>query len=383
MRHIYFLLFIYLFASASCSTGKKALERGDYYQAISKAVERLQSDPDNRNAIHVLDEGYPMAIKYYQEEIDLILTGNDPFKWGKTVQIMEKVNDLSEQVRKVPAARKQIATPKTYSSEMRPAKEKAADELYQAGIELMETASRENARQAYQYFLKADQLIPGFDDVNKLIRKSKDLATYKVIVEQTTVFTESYSLSSDFFYDRIMGMLKYHFPKKSFINFYSANEAGNQKIEHPDMVLKMNFFDFHIGQNQHLENEQTLSKDVEEQVKTTRGDAIVYETKVTHYQGTLKTINDQVFTEAILNIEVVGYPEEQMLLKENIPGQFLWNNSYGVFVGDKEVLSANQIAVLNNSASPLPSPQSLFIELTRPIFDQTSDQLKRFFGKYN
>ena len=383
MKNLLLIIFLLSTILFSCSTGKKALDRGDYYEAISKAVDRLQTDLDNRNASHVLREGYPMAIKYYQEKIDITLSGTDRFKWGETVRIMENMNSLSEKIRKIPAARKIIENPKVFTSEMRPAKEKAAEELYTAGLEQMENGSKEDARQAYRYFTSADNFIPGYKDVNQLIRDSKQAATYTVVVEQIPVFSEVYALSSAFFYDRVMGMLKYNFPEKGFVNFYSENEAGNYKIEHPDMILKMNFYDFHIGRNQHSESEEPLSRSVEEKVKVTKKDTTYFETKIHNYQGTIKVINDQVFTEGILRVEVYDFQgNDRVLLTERLPGQFMWTNSYGVFVGDKEVLDSNHAALLNNRAYPPPSPQTLFIEFTKPVFDQLTDRLKSFFRKY-
>ncbi|HBL77564.1 MAG TPA: hypothetical protein DD458_20225 [Prolixibacteraceae bacterium] len=383
MKRLFYPLLFSIFILFSCSTGKKALERGDYYEALSKAVERLQSDPDNRNAIQVIEEGYSSAISYYQEEIDLILTGNDRFKWGETVRIMEKVNKLSEQIRKVPAARNLISDPKTYISEMRPAKEKAAGEVYNEALELMKSGNKSDARQAYLYFVKADQLIPGYEDVNRMIIESKKRATYIVIVEQIPVFSELYNLSAVYFYDRVLGMLKYSYPEKSFVNFYSENEAGNFKIEHPDMILKMNFYDFHIGRSQHNESEQPLSKVVEERVKVNRKDTVVYETKVHNYKGTIKIINDQVLTEGLLKYEIFDFQaNNSVLMTERIPGQFMWSNAYGIFVGDKEVLDSNHIAILNNRAYPMPSPQDLFIEFSKPVFDQLSSRLRSFFRRY-
>ena len=45
----------------SCSTGKKAYERGDYYAATIQAVNRLRSNPDSRKALEAVKNSYPMA----------------------------------------------------------------------------------------------------------------------------------------------------------------------------------------------------------------------------------------------------------------------------------------------------------------------------------
>ncbi len=119
---------------SSCSTGKKALEKGDYFSAITKSVERLKSDPDNKKAIKVLEDGYPLALEWSQEEIDLALSSNSAFKWEGAIYQMEQVNRMSEMIRSTPAARKIISNPKSYSSELNIAYEKAADARYHCGI---------------------------------------------------------------------------------------------------------------------------------------------------------------------------------------------------------------------------------------------------------
>lgn len=381
MKQQYIVVLISLIISA-CSSGEKALNRGDYFQAINQAVERLESDPDNRKASGVLEEGYPMAMQYYQEQIDLSLSGNAPFKWVETVRVMEKVNALSERIRRIPSARKLIPNPKVYISEIRPAQEKAAAELYEAGLQHIEKPAKEDARQAYDFFLQADKMIPGYREVNRLLRESKERATWHVIVEQVPVFSERYALAADFFYDRVMGFLKYQFPSKGFVNFYSVNEAGNQHIEYPDMVVRMGFYDFNIGLNQHTETQEPLSRSVEERVKVNiKKDSVAYETRIRQYKGTIKIIKDQVVSQGILSLEINDFKAERTILKDRIPGQFIWNNAYGVFVGDQQVLEPRHNAILKNQAYPPPAPQDMFIEVTKPIYDQLNGKLSSFFRK--
>ena len=160
-KYIYIFLIGFLLLN-SCSTGKKSLEQGNYYDAIMKAVSRLSSDPDNRKASQVIREGYPLSVTYYQEEIDKVLTSNDPFKWKRTLEIMQTVNQMSDEIRRVPAARKLVPSPKTYTSEMTDVQNRAAQEFYDAGLDALSRKTREAAKQAYFHFLNADALVRGF-----------------------------------------------------------------------------------------------------------------------------------------------------------------------------------------------------------------------------
>ncbi|HLN72221.1 MAG TPA: hypothetical protein VK205_02925, partial [Prolixibacteraceae bacterium] len=164
MKKINVLILLIAVTIASCSTGKKSLERGNYYDAIMKAVGRLSSDTDNRKASQVISEGYPMAITYYQEEIDRTLSSNDPFKWKQTLDIMQTVNRMSDEIRRVPAARKLVSNIKSYTSEMTDVQNKAAQEYYDSGMDALSRKTRESAKQAYFDFQNADALVRGYKD---------------------------------------------------------------------------------------------------------------------------------------------------------------------------------------------------------------------------
>ena len=205
MRKNYrFLIVVLVILLSSCSSGRKALQHGNYYDAIIKAVNRLSSDPNNRKAVQVLRDGYPMAIAYYQEEIDHILTGNDPFKWKKTLDVMQTVNQMSDQIRRIPAARDRVPSPKTYASELTDVQNRAAQEFYDAGTEALAQNNREAAKQAYFHFMNAENLVHGFKDAQQKMRIAKDLATITVIVEQIPV-NGKFEYSARFFYDNEIG----------------------------------------------------------------------------------------------------------------------------------------------------------------------------------
>jgi len=70
-----FRILIYLFvvlaiAIGACTTGKKALQKGNYDASVSKSVNRLQGSPKNAEAIEVLKSAYPLALENHLRRID-------------------------------------------------------------------------------------------------------------------------------------------------------------------------------------------------------------------------------------------------------------------------------------------------------------------------
>ena len=383
MRKYFHLFFIGIFLLNSCSTGLKSLQKGNYYNAILKAVNRLSSDPDNRKATQVISEGYPMAVTYYQEEIDKILTSNDQFKWKRTLDVMQTVNQMTDEVRRIPAARKLVQSPKSYTSELSNVQNRAAQEFYDAGMDALSRNTRETAKQAYTYFLNADGLVRGFKDTQQKMLFAKDLATLKVVVEQIPV-NGKFEYSAQFFYDNVFQMLNERFQEKDFVHFYSPEQAENAKLKYPDMVLQMGFYDFFIDRPQHSEEQKELNKQIEEkyQVKISK-DSTVTRTRMVPKKGKIKILTDQVASGGLLELKAVEFQSQKIVFTDKIPGQYLWQNKYGIFVGDNEVLDNELSNILSNKMILPPPAQDMFVLFTKPIFNQLTEKLTNYFSQYN
>ena len=210
-----------------------------------------------------------MAIEWAQEEMDFTLSANEVFKWENALEMMNQVNRLSELIRSTPAAREIIPNPKSYTSELSLAHEKAAEERFQAGNNLLKQNTREAARDAFNHFSRADQLVPGYKNVNEQLNQAKKMATLNVVVEAITVHTKQYELSSAFFYDKVFEYLNNRYPRKSFVNIYSPKEAETFGIEYPDYIVNLEFFDFSVGNLVRHEKEEELLKRVKIETRDT------------------------------------------------------------------------------------------------------------------
>src|SRR5687768_5616535 len=126
-----------------CSSGKKAYERGDYYGAVMKSVNRLRQNPDHSKSIEALQAAYPLAVEYYEGEAQNEIASNSNFKWKNAIQSYSSINTLYEAIRQCPACKKAVPRPKSYYAEIGPLKEKAADESYNAGITALMKGNRD------------------------------------------------------------------------------------------------------------------------------------------------------------------------------------------------------------------------------------------------
>jgi hypothetical protein len=364
---------------ASCSTGKKALERGDYYTATLQAVNRLRSNPDSKKAINALEESYPMALKYYQGKIDNSLRSDSPFKYSETVDYYERMNYLADEISRCPAALNLFPSVNFYTVELARARELAAEEQYNAGLSNEKIDTRNSWKDAYFNFQQADCYVPGYKDVKDRMRNAKFYATFKVVVEKIPV-PLNYQLTSDFFLNRIIESLTNNRPNE-FVEYYSPESAEKAGIKYPDQVLKMNFDEFMIGQVYDKETVRDLSRDSVEIGTVTLSDGTkqkVYNT----VKAKLSTFHREIISNGVLNVTIIDLPVNNVVSQRKFPGQFIWSTEWASFNGDERALSKDQLVQCDKRPVPPPPPQDLFVEFTKPIYNQVTPFLRDFYRKY-
>src|SRR4051812_42616665 len=112
MKTRYQICSIALLMVMACSSGKKAFEKGDYYEAVVKSVSRLKQKPDHDKSKETLRNAYPLALQAMEQNAQNMLASNDMFKYRNTIQVYNQINALAELVKSSPAALSVVKTPK-------------------------------------------------------------------------------------------------------------------------------------------------------------------------------------------------------------------------------------------------------------------------------
>jgi hypothetical protein len=379
MKPVYLLAFTLIILLCACSSGKKAYERGDYYSAVMKAITRLRQNPDHSKSGATLQEAYPLAVEHFESQANNAIASNTAFKWKNAIQSYNSINQLYEQIRQCPGCLRVISNPKNYYSEIGPLKEKAADESYNAGITALMKGTRNDAKQAYYNFADAQSFVPGYKDVIDYLDKAKWEATLKVVVEQIPV-PSRYNLSGGFFQDKVEEFLHSNYSEMSFVKFYTPIEAQSGQLQQADQVLRIQFDDFSIGNTTVREKEETLSKDSVKvgEVKMEGKLVPVYNT----VKAKLTVTRKEVLSNGLLSMIVVDARTNGILTHKKFTGEFLWVNSWARFNGDERALSDQQLALCRQKEMQPPGAQDLFLEFTKPIYNQLIPSLRGFYQNY-
>jgi hypothetical protein len=377
----YFLLLVFVAAVVSaCSSGKKMLEKGNYYNAVFQSVERLKSNPGNKKARQTLRQAYPLAKESFLTKIKNLQAANHPFRYTETVHIYNKLNGMYEQIQRSPAARDIIPNPGNYYAYLDQAKQNAAAEQYDAGLRALANPTRQSAKTAYFHFLDADAFVQDFRDVKDKLAEAKYAATLKVVVDQVAVPSRIYNESGERFHDEVAGFLR-QLENNEFVRFYSYSQARKEGIKNPDQVIRMQFDDFTVGETHTLQQIREVKSDTLKVGEVTLDDG-----KKKDVMGVVKaemTVNRmQVISKGILSLEIKkGYNGSRILL-ENFPGEFVWFNEWGSYNGDKRALSKEDLQIVKNAKIAPPPHRQLFLEFTRPIYVRLTDRLRGFYRNY-
>jgi hypothetical protein len=364
---------------SACSSGKKAYERGDYYSAVMKAINRLRQNPDHSKSVTTLIDAYPLAVEYFQTQARNEMASNSNFKYKNAIQSYNSINQLYEQIRQCPGCLKVVKNPTNYYSEIGPLKEKAADESYQAGITALMKGTRNEAKQAYHNFADAHAFVPGYKDVVDYLEKAKDEATLKVVLEQIPL-PSRYNLSGAFFQDRVEGFLHTQYTDESFIRFYTPSEAASGQLEEADQILRIQFDDFSVGNVMLKEKEETVTKDSVKvgEVKMEGKTVPVYNT----VKAKLTVTRKEVLSNGLLSMVIVDGRTNGVLSHQKFSGEYLWLNSWGRFNGDERALTDQQMNLCRQKEVQPPGTRELFLEFTRPIYNQLIPALRGFYQNY-
>jgi hypothetical protein len=374
-RLLYWSLIVLLTA---CSSGKKAFERGDYYDAVVKAIGRLRQKPDHSKSAETLKSAYPLALEFYETQANNEIASNTPFKWKNAIQSYNSINSMYEQIRQCPGCMKVIKNPKNFYAELGPLKEKAADESYNAGINDLMKGTRADAKRAYFNFVDVQAFVPGYKDVVEYLDKSKFEATVKVYLEQIPV-PARYNLSGGFFQDKVEEYVHSNYREDAFVKFFTP--AAAKDVSFPmDQIMRIQFDDFSVGNTALKEKEETVAKD-SVRVGETKIDGKTVPVFNT-VKAKLTTYRKEIKSSGLVSMLIMDAKTNGVLTHKKFEGEYVWVNTWARYNGDERALTSQQLNQCKQSEMQPPQNQDLFLEFTKPIFNQLTPAIKSFYQAY-
>ncbi len=368
--------FIYLsILIVGCTTGKNALQKGDYDASVSKAVNRLQNSPQNKEAMQVLASAYQLSLAQHLRNIDEAKMSADALRWESIIHDYQQLNQLSNEINSAPSALAVVPNPRKFTAELNESKFKAAEVRYALGVKLLNDGDKLSARKAYHNFEKIQYLYPNYRDTKQKMDEAYWAAVLKVVVQPVRVNSNYYELSNQYFQQKVSEWMNaYQYNK--FVLFYDEQQAAKQKIV-PDQLMRLRFDDFVVGQTYVKERIEKLKKD-SVKIGETRSNEPVYGT----VKATLSIFDKKIESSGLLDMTVIDYSSNKIIRQRKLAGTYIWEDQWASYKGDDRALNKHQLAISKRKEIVPPPPNALFLELTKPIYSQLVSEISSFYNSY-
>lgn len=377
--------FIFLLIGSSfvgCKSTKKAYEKGEYRTAVLNSIDRLRKNPNNKKSLQTLKLAYPDFLAYTQENIQNDKMSSAPYRWEEVMDSYALLNRVYKEIQRSPGAKAALPNAKSFYPEYEDAKQKATEVRYALGMDAIEAGrdgDREAAKEAFRQFETVMRLKNNFRDAGNLAAEARELAIINVQILPIPMHSRTFELSNEFFENQLAEFIREN-PGGPFVRFLMPQERRRRDVE-PDHILRMRFDDFVVGQSYIKER---VVERVREDVKV--GEVEISEDSVVDVLGTVKAsvhiFEKEVSSSGLLDLRIES-AEGSVISQEKFAGTFVYEDVWGFFNGDERALdSEDRRCVKKRIPAPDPLPQDLFVEFTKPIFDQVSRYVNRYYSEY-
>lgn len=373
MKHIYLFLLLAILL-ASCSTGMKALNKGNYYDATIKAVEFLRTKPDSEKALSTIAKSYPLALDYYQQKIEEYSRSNNANKYLNIANTYLLMNNMADEITRCPSALNAVKPVVYYHDQLAKAETLAADEQYKLGQTYLRTGTLVDARNALTCFQTVKEMNPNYPNIDEMVESATYAATLKIVVEAIPVYSQSVGLSATTFFEQTYFELQKR-AGKEFVQFFTPEEAEDAGIV-PNQIVRMLFTDFVVGNVYDKETQKQYSAD-SIVIATQNGKAIYGTVKATAYQYTR-----EVVTKGTLTVKIIDYVSNKALSSKNFSSQYTWQSTWAKYNGDERALPTEIKQMAERKQVSAPTAQELFLLFSQPLFENSTSFVTSYYRNY-
>jgi hypothetical protein len=374
---LFLIILVVIATSCGSSNGAKSLKQGDYYAATIEAVNKLRSSPDKQEVQTILISAYPLAVKMALREIDNALASNNASKYDMIVAQYERLNQMADEIYHSPKAVELIPQPQEFQTELRNAKNSAAEQSYTLGVKALDYGTVEQARIAHQYFLNANNYVNGYRDVVNKIDEALYAATLRVIVE-APITPANFQISAEFFYNNLLSEMSKRTETK-YVRLYSPEEAKEENMRNPHQYMVLDFAAFNVGNITEVKNTTDVKRDsvVTGTVNVGGKNYDAYATvnaKFTKYQR-------EISSGGTLDVRILDASNNRVIEQRKFNGSYVWRTTWGSYTGDDRALTKDQKDLSKREPQLPPPNQDLFIEFTKPIYSQVVSYVRTFYSR--
>lgn len=381
MKKITLLFSILFLALSSCGvkTTQSLLSDGNYDAAIDRAVEALRTKKDSKGKqdyVFLLEEAFAKAKDRDLRNLDLMIKEATPANAERVYNTYLQLNNRQEKIRPLlplpllKQGKNASFVFDNYSDQIVSSKIALSKYLYENASVLLKSKNKLDFRKAYDDFFYLESLSPNYKNTRKLMEDAQFKGTDFVDVYAKN---ETNMVIPKVLQDDLLDFKTYGLNDK-----WTVYHNLRQKNVTYDYSLVINFRQINISPEQIKEKEFIKERQVKDGVKTlldSRGrpvkDSLGKEIKVDNYRmlrANVYEFRQFKSCQVTAQIDYVDVKTNQLLQSFPITSEFIFENIYSTYKGDRSACEENYMSYFNKRAVPFPNNEQM-------VFD-TGEDLK-------
>ncbi|GAB2761217.1 hypothetical protein [Salinimicrobium soli] len=385
------LLLAGILVLASCSSVKRsqrALNQGDYNEAIAIAVGKLQKDKTkkgNQEHILILETAYKKMTEAEKKRIAFLKKDGNPANNREIYRIYSRLDRIQNSILPLlplyigengREARFRITD---YSAELLDSKNAFAETLYQEGQFLMQQNDKLSFRRAHSVLSELQNLSPNYKDTRDLLEESHFMGTDFVLVElhNQTPFVIPRRLETELL----------DFDTYGLDDFWTEYHAFRNREYKYDFAVNLNFREIFISPERVLEREIPLEAEVLDGYtykKDRKGefvlDSLGNKIKIENYVKVRGTLYKTIQTKSLAlegKVDYLDLERNRLMNSYPLETEFVFENVFARFKGDERLLTNEDKVLLRNHFVPFPSNEQMLVDASEDIKGRLYPILKR------
>ena len=389
MRKIIFLLLVFVVIACGSKQTERMVNSGNYDAAIQNAVNSLRS---NKNAkgkqdyVYLLEEAFAKAKERDLRNINTWYNDANAANLEKIFNTYIQLNNRQELIRPLlplkllNEGRDAKFSFDDYTNDIIDSKNTLSNHLYISSKNILKSATKLEARNAYNDLIYLNQINPGYKDVSKLIEEAQFKGTdfVHVYTKNETNMVIPVRLQNDLL----------DFSTYGLNDQWTVYHSNRLKDVVYDFGIIVNFREITISPEQIREKEVTQEKQIKDGtqnlvdnngnvVRDSLGNAIKVDKFIT-VKGTAYQFTQFKGCQVVAKVDYIDFTTNQLINTYPLASEFIFEHIYATFRGDRRAFDENFNAYFGKRAVPFPSNEQI-------VYDTGEDlkaKLKAIITRY-
>ncbi|WP_027878782.1 hypothetical protein [Mesoflavibacter zeaxanthinifaciens] len=386
-----FTIITVLFLALSSCVGRKQIEKqlntGNYDQAINNALKKLET---NKNAkrkqdyVLMLRDAYYKVVEDNHYRINQLKQDGNPEYYETIYNLYTRLDSRQNSIKSVLPLQINGKTIKfkfnNYTSDIIDYKSKVSDYKYSQARQLLSSSDKYNAREAYVLLEDVEYINPNFKDVRSLMDQAHFKGTDFVIVsvknetnqivptrlEEELLDFDTYGLNDNFW-------TLYHANASADINYDYAMQLQLKRINiSPEHVYEKEY----VREAEIVDGWEYVLDENGNVAKDSSGNDIKQD-KIVRVLARLSEVQQVKSTQVIGQVVFTDIKQNQVLESFPIDSEFIFENFYGRFRGDRRALSDDDKRLLGNRAVPFPTNEQMVYDTNEDLKQKLKSIIKQ------